>query len=202
MNFISTITTTLQPLNGKTFDSKDDLDDALYPFFGPLQSMFTGKGHRDLADHLLNLGWVKKENGKLVLRMPVQESATERTTQRSLTYAELEVLLKIGMGSAKGSPATAFFGQEQIIDKLISSGFVEYADQLDSPMKTFDRQLITSSVDAALQYIKDRNYYAAITALEVAAKKSDSLQKEDWVYRLTADGEEIKSKLSSATIKF
>ncbi len=52
----------LKPLDGKHFESYQELEDAVFPYYGKLSAYYTGEGHRSLVDKLLQAGWAYKNN--------------------------------------------------------------------------------------------------------------------------------------------
>jgi hypothetical protein len=63
----------LASLDGKFFDTKEDIEDAIFPLFGKLQDFFHGEGHRDLVDRLINAKWLEVVKGKWQLTLPAPE---------------------------------------------------------------------------------------------------------------------------------
>src|SRR5277367_5689127 len=57
-------------LDGKVFECKQEIEDAVFPVFGKLQSMFTGEGHRDLVDRLIRARWVEVEGKNWKVTLP------------------------------------------------------------------------------------------------------------------------------------
>ena len=53
---------TLAPLKGKTFEDREALEDAILPYYAPLENLFPvglyGSGHRDFVDRLIDVGWI------------------------------------------------------------------------------------------------------------------------------------------------
>lgn len=46
-------------LDGKTFASKQEVEDAIFPMWAKLSIVFHGEGHRDLVDRLINARWLE-----------------------------------------------------------------------------------------------------------------------------------------------
>lgn len=69
---VGQIKTVLAQLDGCTFSNQEELEDAVLPRFGQLQSAMLGKTHRDLVDLLVDRGWVKKisRGGAITLKFP------------------------------------------------------------------------------------------------------------------------------------
>jgi len=49
----------LNPINGRYFNNKEELDQAVYPLFGGLTDIFQGETYMDLVDRMIRVGWVK-----------------------------------------------------------------------------------------------------------------------------------------------
>lgn len=62
---------TIAHLDGKIFECRQDIEDAVFPVFGKLQSMFTGEGHRDLVDRLIRARWIEVEGKNWKVTLPV-----------------------------------------------------------------------------------------------------------------------------------
>lgn len=60
-------------LDGKIFDCKEDVENAVYPLFSSLTSLFHGEGHRDLVDRLINARWLEVVKGKWHLSLPPED---------------------------------------------------------------------------------------------------------------------------------
>jgi hypothetical protein len=63
----------LASLDGMVFNSKEAIEDAIFPLFSKLQDMFHGEGHRDLVDRLINAKWLEVVKGKWQLTLPAPE---------------------------------------------------------------------------------------------------------------------------------
>ena len=61
---------TFRSLNGKSFTSRGDLDDAFYPAFGTLTAVFPGEGHRDTVDRLLYMKWINETSSGFTVNIP------------------------------------------------------------------------------------------------------------------------------------
>ena len=66
----------LASLDGKVFDCKQDIEDAVFPLYNSLTSVFHGEGHRDLVDRLIRARWLEVVNGKWTLSLPPIEKFT------------------------------------------------------------------------------------------------------------------------------
>ena len=70
----------LASLDGKSFDSREDAENAVYVPFAKakLHAMFTGEGHRDLFDRLERALWVKRSPGtnKWTFTLPSEDKFT------------------------------------------------------------------------------------------------------------------------------
>ena len=66
----------LASLDGKFFETKEAVEDAIFPLFGKLQEFFHGEGHRDLVDRLINARWLEVVKGKWQLTLPTPEKFT------------------------------------------------------------------------------------------------------------------------------
>ena len=108
---------TLAPLNGQAFVGREMIEDALFPFFGPLQSLFPGQCHRDLLDKLIQVRWVLQEGQKFTIQLPkvqaaaqspdpiiVAETVSDKPQLASavilpeITFDELSALANVGNG--------------------------------------------------------------------------------------------------------
>jgi len=79
----------LVSLDGMFFDSKEDVENAVYPLFRKLQEFFQGEGHRDLVDRLINARWLEVVKGKWLLTLPAPEkfpSATSSTPEPTTAF--------------------------------------------------------------------------------------------------------------------
>ena len=54
----------LVSLDGSVFATKEAVEDAVFPLYGPLQPLFQGEGHRDLVDRLERARWLTFVKGK------------------------------------------------------------------------------------------------------------------------------------------
>ena len=73
----------LTKLDGRTFPSREDLDNAIFPLFGPLIPHFQGMSFRDLADMLIEKGWVKKDKslgGAILVQFPPEKAIEPEAT--------------------------------------------------------------------------------------------------------------------------
>ena len=66
----------LASLDGKLFESKEAVENAVFPLFSPLTALFHGEGHRDLVDRLISARWLEVVKGKWVLSLPPVEKFT------------------------------------------------------------------------------------------------------------------------------
>lgn len=84
----------LLPIQGKTFDSREHLDDAILPLFGPLQSIFTGESYRDLADKLFDARWIVQQGPLFIVQLP-PTPAVNPVTKTKLEDPHVDVDLAI-----------------------------------------------------------------------------------------------------------
>jgi hypothetical protein len=101
----------LSPIKGKIFTDRESLENAVFPLFGPLQSIFEGEGHRDLVDRLIGAQWITRSNAGFTVVLddpkpvtpieipqefkatPVEVPAVSTAPIPDLTYTELGVIL-------------------------------------------------------------------------------------------------------------
>jgi hypothetical protein len=118
-------------LDQKSFNTREEAEDALYPLFAKakLSSVFQGEGHRDLFDRLIRVGWVENTKGKWVYSLPSITVPTPDTvttadspkdaafaTELSLTVADIQLLQQIGKPGLTMTPA---------LQNLINAGLVQ-----------------------------------------------------------------------------
>ena len=211
--------TTLLPLLGKRFKTREELDDAFYPYFGPLQIIFPGEGHRDLVDRLIGAKWIVIENNEWVVKLedltladmnkPTVESkildmlkdeAVPPTEVPEITYQELQMLIDIG-ASINGAPTSKFVMTEQLVNDLIKKGLVELTNNLSSTERTFAENTVKNTVKSALIEVASGEYQNAINSLQAAMKAQERIDNIQWVYVLTTTGKTVMDKLSTAKIK-
>ena len=199
------------PLQGKTFKNREELEDAVLPFFGPLQNYFQGQGHRDLVDWLLRSGCVVHENHQLVFKLPKLPTfgiveppvpAPPSSDASEITYNELQMILQIGSAPSGQVPISTFIMSEPEINSLVQKGLVQIGSTLPTPQREYHENLITMALRRAQGMIESRDFYGASGALESAAKAQDRINSEAAVYTLTDLGNSVREKLSSAKIKF
>lgn len=121
----------LAKIDGCTFKDKDELDNAILPLFGPLQPHFQGMGFRDVADMLIDKGWVKRTlsggSAALVVKFPV-----EKTTSNQFEQPETETVHFIDT-----TPKTEFNSPEPI-DPFNRRGQLPTPKKEESIKLTFD----------------------------------------------------------------
>lgn len=99
---------TLASLKGKTFKDREALEDAILPYYAPLENLFPqglyGSGHRDFVDRLIEVGWItelgtKTDAWKVTLDepqvVPTQIRSLELDKKTKLT--ELKELFDSGL---------------------------------------------------------------------------------------------------------
>ena len=81
----------LVSLDGKSFDSKEDVENAVYPLFSSLTTIFHGEGHRDLVDRLIAARWLEVVNGKWNLSLPPEDKFQTVSVHRDIDVAKEEL---------------------------------------------------------------------------------------------------------------
>lgn len=202
MNKITTYNALL-PLKGKTFDTRDELDNAVFPYFGPLQIIFQGEGHRDLVDRLLGAKWIVIENHKYVVVLedvaptkpakvqydiptPTQEPLPEVNVK--LNFDQIQSL--ITLATPVETPVVSNDVQE-----LIALGLVEHVDSITPEAKVESIAQERAFVDSAVRILKAGRYHEAISFIENAIYVEQARYSSKLVCRLTTKGEQTLQRL-------
>ena len=103
----------LVSLDGKSFDSKEDIENAVYPLFSSLTTLFHGEGHRDLVDRLINARWLEVVNGKWQLSLPPEDKF-----QTATVHQDIE---SVTIGNKQANPKT----KEDAISAILRNEYKE-----------------------------------------------------------------------------
>lgn len=60
----------LAPLDGQSFESREDVETAVFPLWAKSPTVLAGEGHRDLVDRLIRARWVDFVQGKWKFFLP------------------------------------------------------------------------------------------------------------------------------------
>lgn len=63
----------LASLDGKVYETREAVEDAVFPMWAKLSAVFHGEGHRDLVDRLINARWLEFIQGKWKFFLPAEE---------------------------------------------------------------------------------------------------------------------------------
>jgi hypothetical protein len=136
-----TVRDALASLDGKSFNSREEAENALYVPFAKakLSAMFTGEGHRDLFDRLERALWVRCEKGKWTYFLPTLEKFTKPqpetvttsdtpsdiafASELKLSSSDIELLAQVGKDDLQLTSA---------LQNLINAGLVRQAFVLTS----------------------------------------------------------------------
>lgn len=180
----------IKSLDGRKWNSREELEDAIFPLYGDLSSIFHGEGHRDLVDRLINARWVDIVAGQFMLFCPFEFS--NKTVQRlvdwriksspeelvELYVSELQLLLKL----IENPEGVAIFDENEG-KRLVELGLIKVLP--DQFQKEIDE-----TVNTALMYISVLSYQAAIDTLQTVIKLN--LKKSERVYGVTEKGRIVK----------
>lgn len=184
----------ITPLIGKTYQSKEDLDDAFFPIYGPLQNIFHGEGHRDLVDRLIAAKWITRDqNGYKVV-------ATGDAPSEKLTFAEAQMIVQISNASGV---KLEDIGNPPLAESLISRGILYKTGALDKSIRDSHLREIAAASQRAKDAIDQQQFESASNALEVAIRHQKLLTESDFMtYDLTPHGLNVLSKLQETNISF
>ena len=194
----------LSTLAGKTFATREEVDDAVFEFFGPLQAVFPGQSHREFVDLLIRTGWcVKKLNGSgytMTLGSP-EAQPTPPPTPATILYPAMQVITEIG-SAENGVLSDEYFAMNKpLLDGLIAKGLVELVSNVPTPERQRNDTAIQTAISRALMEIGNKDYAAAANSLLVAAAHHEKNSKIEMVYTLTEKGRVVRERLGSATIQ-
>ena len=201
----------LSTLAGKTFATREEVDDAVFEFFGPLQAVFPGQSHREFVDLLIRTGWcVKKLNGSgytMTLGSPEAQPTPPPTpaltpqVSTTILYPEMQVITEIG-SAENGVLSDEYFAMNKpLLDGLIAKGLVELVSNVPTPERQRNDTAIQTAVSRALMEIGNKDYAAAANSLLVAAAHQEKNSKIEMVYTLTEKGRVVRERLGSAIIQ-
>ena len=63
----------LASLDGKVFETREAVEDAVFPMWAKLSTVFHGEGHRDLVDRLVSARWLEYIQCKWKFFLPAEE---------------------------------------------------------------------------------------------------------------------------------
>lgn len=63
----------LATLDGKVYETREAVEDAVFPMWAKLSTVFHGEGHRDLVDRLVSARWLEYIQGKWKFFLPAEE---------------------------------------------------------------------------------------------------------------------------------
>jgi len=187
----------LKSIDGKVYSNREDMDNALFPLFGPLQSAFPGMSFRDLADILIGKGWVTLDPNrgfKVVLpAIKDEKNAVEVAPiappnlfelRSSLTFREIGVLVEVhSEGPVVGDRIPKY-------DSLVAKGLIEYVDLAGSP--DLDNATITERVNelkANIMVAASKGLFKDVKKLsEKCEALIESVHEPEFGYRLTNIG--------------
>lgn len=77
-------------LDGKTFKTREDLDNEAYFYFGSLSSIFYGETFRDVVDRMINARWIDNVNGEWIVQLPKFDETKALPTLDSKEFIKTE----------------------------------------------------------------------------------------------------------------
>jgi hypothetical protein len=201
---------TFTPLNGKSFYSKDELEDAVFPLYSraDLSSRFTGEGHRDMVDRLIRSQYVVLEGNKYVVRLPItpvvgdpnqqnpeaqaqfETPASQTTVTTEFTYDAINLLTRIN-----DEEGVNFDVDEDDLVALTQLGLIksDVEQDLKSQIEKLSPTVIT--------HVNAKEWGDAIDVLENILELESEIEESDDDYVLTDLGKAILNKLKKITIK-
>lgn len=198
----------LSTLSGKFYSTREEVDDAVFEFYGPIQANFPGKSHREFVDMLLASGWIMKKLNGFLITLGANESQPEPLKATpppapsvTLSYAEMQVINEIGSAPDGIVPKEQYSLSQPLIDGLIQKRLVEFTSNFPSAERLRNNQAIDTAVTRALQEIKESDYAAAANSLMLAVGYKDKNSKFEMMYALTEQGRAVRERLGSATIQ-
>jgi hypothetical protein len=196
----------LAPLQGQTFKGRVDFEDALYPHYGPLQAIFPGKTHRDLADQLLTARWASKDQETYSINLPMvnvklttdaAEDFNEVGTE--LSYEELQLLIELSR-PAGGMAVQKFLINDRGIDGLLAKKLVHSTEDNAPAEHKLSRENEDSAARRAIVAIQQKDYYSGMESLSTAIKEMELQSNQTFFYVLTKKGEAVVAKVKTAKV--
>jgi hypothetical protein len=221
---------TLKPLQGLTFISREAIEDAFYPYYGPLQPIFQGEGHRDLVDRLIAAKWITidlatghysvtlsgglyppKGSGLNPSKTPEPEETllsgarhnynNRDQSSTEINYSELQTILEIGSAPNGMALVSSYSMNEAVMNSLLQKELVQLTEDLADGDRLFNDAAIKTAVVRAKDAIDDARFQEAIGALETAAKYAEKNKYAQAVYVLTPKGQVVREKVGTVMIK-
>lgn len=79
----------LASLDGKKWKTREDVEDSIFPLFGPLTAIFNGESYRDLVDRLIRARWLEYVKGEWNLVLPtIEKFGTANVPANSVAASE------------------------------------------------------------------------------------------------------------------
>ncbi len=97
----------LASLDGKVFETREAVEDAVFPMWAKLSAVFHGEGHRDLVDRLVSARWVEFIQGKWKFFLPAEEKFPVTPATTSCTPPELDLNTTTDPHAAKNNAMAA-----------------------------------------------------------------------------------------------
>jgi len=134
MNNARLVRNTLAALDGERYNSKEDVENAVYPVFGPLTSIFQGEGHRDLVDRLIGAKWITVVDGKWTVKLPAfePEKAPEVETPIGTSFDTTQSLSLVRFMSADKRPCIGVKFGDKLVGQIDQQYIKETLDMLGS----------------------------------------------------------------------
>jgi hypothetical protein len=201
----------LGKLDGVTFTSREELENAVYPLFGPLQPAMPGMTYRDLVDILVQKGWVVWDRGDNthVLKFPPEKGeaaplgnykaaraedfdtlglttkADQDPNPSSFNPSFREIALLVGLHSNGSTSNDLGF------DSLIAKGLVEYvniSDPISEEEADGVKQNIATSKTQIVAAIVNDDFTKASDIIIDIIDAENYMNSTDNIFKLTDTG--------------